>query len=66
MSFQHDKYPIIIGGSYTNKEGEVGILEYAALYPRKNEAEIRINMNYHGRWYILNYATFTFDWKLIK
>ena len=66
MYFDHEKYPIIIGADYINDEGEIGTLEAAEICPNKNEAEIIINTNYKGRFYKLNYPTFTIYWKLFN
>jgi hypothetical protein len=60
----HKKHPIIIGAKYVNDDEEVGVLESCVLYPRIDNAEIVINTDNCGRFYRLNYDTFTYFWKL--
>lgn len=64
--FNHDKYPIVVGAAYANDTDEIGILEYAELFVDRNDALIEINTNNCGRYYRLNYATFTMYWKLLQ
>lgn len=63
--YNHDKYPIVVGATYINDDGETGVLESAELSGCRNDALIEINTNYCGRYYRLNYATFTMFWKLL-
>lgn len=63
--YNHDKYPIVVGGIYINDDGETGVLESAELYVNGNDALIEMNTNDCGRYYRLNYATFTMFWKLL-
>lgn len=63
----HEKYPIIVGAKYKNlTNNEVGILESAVIYRQKNDAEIVINMDDCGRFYKINYTSFTLYWKIIN
>lgn len=62
----HTKYPIIVGAKYINEESEIGILEAAELFPRKNDARIEINLNDCGKYYRLNYSTFCLNWTLLE
>lgn len=65
--FNHEKYPIIVGATYVSKKlNDEGVLDAAELFRHKNEAEIIIKTDYHGRYYKLNYPTFCFDWELKK
>lgn len=51
MNFNHEKYPIIVGAIYVNEKlGEEGVLDSCVLYRRRrNDAEIIIDVNFHGR-----------------
>lgn len=72
MNYNHDKYPMIIGAKYlySSREGAanksfdkmIGTLERVEL--SKKEIELRINETLF--YWIGNYESFTFYWKLIK
>ena len=66
MKIDHNKYPIIIGSTYVNDEYQIGILDSCEMFNSLNNAEIRIDMQYRGIFYILNYDTFCMYWKLLK
>lgn len=66
MTFDHKKYPIIIGSFYENDNNEVGVLEAVELFTDRGEAEIIINMENKGRFYKLDYTTFVSYWRIYK
>jgi hypothetical protein len=66
MTFNHQKYPIFLGGRYINDEQQIGTLESCWLKVPQNDADIVIEMANKGQCYRLNYATFCFYWKHIK
>jgi hypothetical protein len=61
-----EKYPIIIGAIYINTDNETGVLESAKLISNKNDVIIVINTNNCGKFFKINYATFTYYWRLYK
>lgn len=67
MTYNHDKYPIIVGARYRNVADRVcGILENAELIAEKDDAKIEIKVENSHCYYKLNYSTFCFYWKLEK
>lgn len=63
----HEKYPIIVGAKYQNlTDNEIGVLESAVIYRQKNDAEIIIDMDDCGKFYKINYASFTLYWKILN
>lgn len=66
MTFDHQKYPILVGRRYINDEQQVGAMESCCLKGSESDADIVIEMENKGQCYRLNYATFCLYWKRVK